>query len=1347
MTSPEFGIFVSSVVTWAINVLLEITGVTSIALIVAAFLRSSVTRHGLLLASLLLVLFTPLLAACLQRSEKSLIRLALVSVVDAPVMLQTSADMPTSVNADAGSVVSEEFNFITVNEGHELLLPNQDVLHRPSELAWQAEESTPRPSASNSANDEHGVGNRAQSTPVASESTSLVDVLRNLVLTVGPLFMLVWFAGTCLLILKLAIGCYRLAALMRVAIPNSHPLIHDAFARASRLFGHRRLPELVLSSRISGPLSAGWIRPRVILPLQIIDQLTSDQLHNVLVHEIAHVVRRDPVIVLLQNLAAALFWPHPLVTRLNRRLAQAREEICDNHVLSVIDAPSYSRTLLAMAQLTQAGTTLPGTAGLFTSRWKLEWRVADLLSDRRSRGTRLTWCSATLVGFVASVMIAALATVSIAVEQQTKQVDAIAAKQESGTKSPEPEDGSLTLQLLLQLPDGSPVANAIVETTGHHLITQQIVVGDMQGRAQIRDLFEHGARVYVRSADGEFQATLTRNANDVRRDFANPISLTLAPAIQQRVVVTSEGRPAANVLVNGSGASFSAHQRTDSDGIAVLKLPANDKVLVVVASDPSRGAAAVRITDEKPLQDSTTLSLWPPAALQFRFVDQRGNPAPNIEFGLHVQFDDTNWIVARELQAVRSKTDEQGEANLSWLPREQLKRVDVQIAGSNWKIDSTDLEQLSRRVVTVHVRRQKPVVGRLSLPEGRNPEGILITGFGFGATMEGTFALTRVRRNGSFMFHAASDHGYAIGVGDADWASDIWSGVILSDDEAKASQITMKAYPAIPVTTLVTRGTDNAPVAGCLVYVKQSASFEWIDSTGKKHNCTGGVSGSWSTDSMGRVQVGIGRGTVDLSLHAGKWNEYQSREVTSAESLEFQFHREWDGNRQVIANLTKDGEPYKPSSNLLMRAWTNTSPVVSPVYEPVLRGDNSIAVNFDEKSMELVVVDRDRQMSGFGRVGLEEKSVELVMSRTASYSGTLFDEHGAPLVGRTLKLTTVGSFRDVASPQVTDDDGRFRFDVVPSLTPLRIDVMNDLGQPQYFLFDHERMFEQGEVRQGDMLRPKRTDKGNEPQAARRVTPLAERLASTCENVQGSHMHALVALQGDESESVTEVTTRLFDFDKNRPILHYLPITIPAAQVPFEKPFIEDRQWPQPRAGEVVLIALDGDQKTLATITIDTVELPDAQAAAQKFVVMHRPSLIDAGAGFDEARRRAEREHRRIWVILGGSRCGPCFRMSRWIDRHLTVLEKDFVIFKFIPELDENTQGLIDQIGGQKQSVPYYVLMEPDGTLLATSESLLGNIGIPESVEGFRHLRSMLEKTARNITAKEIDELIESLSTK
>ena len=158
-------------------------------------------------------------------------------------------------------------------------------------------------------------------------------------------------------------------------------------------------------------MTVGLLRPAVVLPPGLAAAVEPGQLRDVLVHECAHVCRRDQWVGLAQRLVAIALWPQPLIYLLNRELGRAREEVCDNHVLAgqpdPAEARGYARALLALAEsMRDAGdgadrrgrngprrpltdTPLPAI-GILGPGWPLEARVAGLLDTRRTVMTRLT---------------------------------------------------------------------------------------------------------------------------------------------------------------------------------------------------------------------------------------------------------------------------------------------------------------------------------------------------------------------------------------------------------------------------------------------------------------------------------------------------------------------------------------------------------------------------------------------------------------------------------------------------------------------------------------------------------------------------------------------------------------------------------------------------------------------------------------------------------------------------------------------------------------------------------------------------------------------------------------------
>ena len=246
------------------------------------------------------------------------------------------------------------------------------------------------------------------------------------------------------------------------------------------------------------------------------------------------------------------------------------------------------------------------------------------------------------------------------------------------------------------------------------------------------------------------------------------------------------------------------------------------------------------------------------------------------------------------------------------------------------------------------------------------------------------------------------------------------------------------------------------------------------------------------------------------------------------------------------------------------------------------------------------------------------------------------------------------------------------------------------------------------------------------------------------------MLALVALLGDDSGDTVRTIDRLFDYDNEhtKVILSYLTLRVDAARLKKEAAVIADRGWPKPASGEIVLVALDGDQKTIAAQRIATQQVDRAVTAVAAFLEQHRPPAQNALTLLADAQDNAKQSARRVWVIQGGPRCGPCFRLARWIEEHHATIDKDYVVVKLMSGIDEHvTEALVGLPINHGDGIPWFAFTEPDGTVLAISRGPLGNMGFPTSVEDFRHFRQMLDATVKRLTPDEVNQLIESLGTK
>jgi beta-lactamase regulating signal transducer with metallopeptidase domain len=158
-------------------------------------------------------------------------------------------------------------------------------------------------------------------------------------ITLTGLAPVLWLSVTGLLGLRLLGSFVALARIARRTRPLETPDWHEQLARGCERLGIKVQPRLLMTERISIPCIAGWLRPVILLPPSALDW-SPDRREVVLLHELAHLKRRDIVAHLFGQAACMIHWFNPLVWIAARRQRADAEQACDDLVIGSGARPS-----------------------------------------------------------------------------------------------------------------------------------------------------------------------------------------------------------------------------------------------------------------------------------------------------------------------------------------------------------------------------------------------------------------------------------------------------------------------------------------------------------------------------------------------------------------------------------------------------------------------------------------------------------------------------------------------------------------------------------------------------------------------------------------------------------------------------------------------------------------------------------------------------------------------------------------------------------------------------------------------------------------------------------------------
>lgn len=219
-------------------------------------------------------------------------------------------------------------------------------------------------------------------------------------LSLPAILAVAWGAGA---LLFFGIGMMRLARGLHAVRRQEIPFSTGDQERLDTLAGRLGL----VPGRVTGCYvpPSGWLgvvgifRSRIVVPEGLFSALDEKEVESVLLHELVHVQRHDNLLRLFQAGVVALFWFHPVVWWLDRRLRWESESACDEAVLRLTGASRVYATGLFKAVRYALELDLPGVSGM--SRTGLPSRLRAVLNhkNREDSPVKITLTVSSLVAF------------------------------------------------------------------------------------------------------------------------------------------------------------------------------------------------------------------------------------------------------------------------------------------------------------------------------------------------------------------------------------------------------------------------------------------------------------------------------------------------------------------------------------------------------------------------------------------------------------------------------------------------------------------------------------------------------------------------------------------------------------------------------------------------------------------------------------------------------------------------------------------------------------------------------------------------------------------------------------
>lgn len=225
-----------------------------------------------------------------------------------------------------------------------------------------------------------------------------LSVSRNTLSSFGLFLWIFWLTGVLIMMFLIIQVKIRFNRIQRSALPVQSREVRSLYQSCLKEMHILREIPIYSTVFLKSPVIAGFFSPKIYLPISLIRDCEPAAMRHILLHELQHYKHRDALANGLMNLAAVLYWFHPLVRRALKEMQNDRELACDSSVLNLLEEneyKAYGNTLIRLAGHV-SHPAFPFASGMSNGMKQMKRRIANIAayekpSARKRRKGRLAF--------------------------------------------------------------------------------------------------------------------------------------------------------------------------------------------------------------------------------------------------------------------------------------------------------------------------------------------------------------------------------------------------------------------------------------------------------------------------------------------------------------------------------------------------------------------------------------------------------------------------------------------------------------------------------------------------------------------------------------------------------------------------------------------------------------------------------------------------------------------------------------------------------------------------------------------------------------------------------------------